>query len=58
MTQQDYTVAVQGDDYRADTATTGRVAVGGSTTGVIEVGGDSDWFRASPSPPGSAPASA
>ena len=44
MTQQDYTVAVQGDDYRADTATTGRVAVGGSTTGVIEVGGDSDWF--------------
>ena len=42
-----YTVAVQGDDYRADTMTTGRVAVGGSTTGAIETNGDADWFAVS-----------
>jgi subtilisin family serine protease len=34
-----------GDDFAATTATTGRVAVGGSATGTIEIGGDADWFR-------------
>ena len=32
------------DDFAADTGTTGRVAVGGSATGEIEVRGDRDWF--------------
>src|SRR5258707_1062406 len=32
------------DDYAASTATTGTVAVGGSTTGNIETTGDADWF--------------
>ena len=32
------------DDYAANTGTTGRVTVGGSTTGEIEVNGDRDWF--------------
>ena len=32
------------DDYAASPQTTGRVAVGGSATGEIEVGGDRDWF--------------
>ena len=32
------------DDYTADLATTGRVAVGGSATGNIEPPGDRDWF--------------
>ena len=32
------------DDYAASTATTGSVAVGGSTTGNIETTGDADWF--------------
>ena len=32
------------DDYTADLATTGRVAVGGSATGDIEPPGDRDWF--------------
>jgi len=35
---------VPDDDYAEGTATTGRVAVGGSTTGEIESGGDEDWF--------------
>ena len=39
-----YTVSVVGDDYRATTATTGRVSVGGSATGTIETNGDADWF--------------
>lgn len=33
------------DDYPASTATTGRVAIGGSTTGNIERPGDADWFK-------------
>ena len=32
------------DDHSADTTTTGTVAVGGSATGIIEEGGDHDWF--------------
>ena len=42
-----YTVEVEevdDDDYAADTATSGSVAVGGSTTGTIERPGDLDWF--------------
>jgi hypothetical protein len=33
------------DDFPASTATTGMVAVGGSTRGNIETAGDADWFR-------------
>lgn len=33
------------DDYPASTATTGKVAIGGSTTGIIERTGDADWFK-------------
>jgi hypothetical protein len=33
------------DDYAASTATTGKVAIGGSTTGNIETPGDADWFK-------------
>ena len=33
------------DDYPASTATTGKVAIGGSTTGNIERPGDADWFK-------------
>ena len=32
------------DDYRQNTTTTGRVAVGGTATGEIEQGNDWDWF--------------
>ena len=32
------------DDYAANVRTTGRVAVGGSSTGVLEVNRDRDWF--------------
>ncbi len=32
------------DDFTADTATTGAVAVGGSATGEIDYGFDQDWF--------------
>lgn len=32
------------DDYLATTATTGRVAVGGTATGQLEIVGDRDWF--------------
>ena len=32
------------DDYSADMATTGRVSVGGETTGEIHKAGDRDWF--------------
>lgn len=35
------------DDYAGNSATTGTVAVGSSTTGNIEISGDSDWFRLS-----------
>ncbi|MFY9734995.1 MAG: zf-HC2 domain-containing protein [Rhodoplanes sp.] len=33
------------DDYPASTGTTGKVAIGGSTTGNIERPGDADWFK-------------
>lgn len=33
------------DDYPASTATTGTVAIGGSTNGNIERYGDADWFK-------------
>ena len=33
------------DDYPADTYTTGRVAVDGTTTAEIERSGDQDWFK-------------
>jgi hypothetical protein len=33
------------DDYPASAATTGRVEIGGSTTGTIERAGDADWFK-------------
>lgn len=33
------------DDYAANTATTGLLAVGQSVTGTIETAGDMDWFR-------------
>ena len=40
-----YTVTVdKKDDYAASVATTGKVAVGGSTTGKIDELGDRDWF--------------
>ena len=35
-----------GDDYLDNRETTGRVPVPGSVTGVIEIPGDVDWFRA------------
>lgn len=34
-----------GDDYCNNTCTTGRLAVGGSTTGIINAPGDHDWFK-------------
>ena len=41
-----YTVSAAGlDNYSADTATKGTIAVGGSATGSIETPGDVDWFR-------------
>ena len=42
-----YTLAVSSDDRPASTATTGSVAVGGSTSGIIESAADADWFRVS-----------
>ena len=41
-----YTLSVEEipDDYVAGTDTTGKVTVGGSTTGDIEFSGDQDWF--------------
>ncbi len=38
------TEVVQTDDFAADTATTGAVAVDGTTFGEIEAAGDTDWF--------------
>jgi methionine-rich copper-binding protein CopC len=35
------------DDYAATTATTGRMTVGGSSTGQLELAGDKDWFSIS-----------
>ncbi len=37
-------VAGESADLAADTATTGAVAVGGSTAGEVETGGDQDWY--------------
>ena len=37
-------VEIGGDDYVANTSTTGSVTVDGSTTGTIERPGDLDWF--------------
>ena len=45
--QGTYTLAVTevpGDDYAADSTTTGTVEVGGSATGNIDAPGDTDWF--------------
>lgn len=33
------------DDYAGSTSTTGSLSVGGSVSGNLESGGDSDWFR-------------
>ncbi|MCP9914235.1 pre-peptidase C-terminal domain-containing protein, partial [Cyanobium sp. BA20m-14] len=33
------------DDFSANTSTTGSIAVGGSSTGVVNSSGDRDWFR-------------
>ncbi|WP_277785612.1 matrixin family metalloprotease [Caulobacter segnis] len=33
------------DDYAGNATTSGRVTVGGAVSGVIEIGGDVDWFR-------------
>ncbi len=41
---RDITDRVRADHLPAGTGTTGTVAVGGSTTGDIEVSGDRDWF--------------
>lgn len=35
------------DDYAGNTSTSGTVAIGGLSTGNIEVAGDKDWFRVS-----------
>ncbi|ARE40618.1 MSHA pilin protein MshA [Rhodovulum sp. P5] len=37
-------VSAASDDFAASTATTGSLVAGGSTTGVIETAGDTDWF--------------
>ncbi|MBF0158507.1 MAG: pre-peptidase C-terminal domain-containing protein [Magnetococcales bacterium] len=34
----------QTDDYAGDKTTTGRLSMGGSTTGITETGEDTDWF--------------
>jgi len=39
--------AMSGDDYAANTGTTGSVTSGGSVTGHIETTGDRDWFGVS-----------
>ncbi|WP_269617152.1 pre-peptidase C-terminal domain-containing protein [Prochlorococcus marinus] len=33
------------DDFTNDTASSGLISIGGSTTGSIEVAGDEDWFK-------------
>jgi hypothetical protein len=35
------------DDYSANTSTTGKLTVGGSATGVVEINYDTDWFKIS-----------
>ncbi len=44
LTLSTSTVTTATDDFAANSFTTGRVAVGGSTAGRIESSGDSDWF--------------
>ncbi|TRU26792.1 MAG: peptidase S8 [Microcystis aeruginosa Ma_QC_B_20070730_S2] len=39
------TLANAFDDYAGNTSTTGFVNIGGSSTGTINFGGDTDWFR-------------
>ena len=41
---RDITTGIPDDDFTALTGTAGTVAVGGSATGEIEIGGDRDWF--------------
>ena len=38
------TTPTPGDDYASTTSTTGRLNVGGTSSGSIETGGDRDWF--------------
>ncbi len=44
-TLQASSVASSGDDYAANTGTSGVLSVGGQATGNIEKNGDEDWFR-------------
>ena len=44
LSVRDITGSLPDDDFRAGTGTAGAVAVGGSATGEIEIGGDRDWF--------------
>ena len=39
------TVSGQADDFTETTATSGQIAVNGSTTGNIQFSGDEDWFK-------------
>jgi hypothetical protein len=39
--------AIVVDDYRSNTTKTGSIAVGGTTTGYLNVAGDHDWFQTS-----------
>lgn len=41
------TASVADDDFGANSATPGRLSVGGATKGMIENGGDRDWFAVS-----------
>ncbi|MFN9659926.1 MAG: pre-peptidase C-terminal domain-containing protein [Cyanobacteriota bacterium] len=43
----DTTPAPTTDDFGASTSTTGTVAIGGTTSGVVNFNGDRDWFRIS-----------
>ena len=44
LSVRDITDGIPEDDFTAGIDTVGTVAVGGSATGVIEFGGDRDWF--------------
>jgi Ca2+-binding RTX toxin-like protein/methionine-rich copper-binding protein CopC len=45
VTVTDTSTPAAADDYAATTATTGRLAVGGTASGTINSNGDNDWFR-------------
>ena len=45
VSQQSYGSVLLADDYADNTATTGRVTVGGSVTGIIDLVNDADWFK-------------